>query len=137
MHGAVPQNYSGIGHAATNAPVSAPAYYLLNPHTGAETLESIADVQITTGTTAVPANSCLPSNTTYNTATMSGLTATSALFGPTPTTDVNSVTGWNQAGPTLYFVLKPTANTLNWQECNNTSSSITPSASVTWNVGAR
>lgn len=172
LHGAVPQNFSGVGVAASTVPIAVPNYNVLNPSTGAYApfaSSNLGDwsngtplngqvpvynsatgkwtpgangggatnIQITTGTTTIPANSCLPTNSTYYTAAMSGLATTSVVTGPTPTSDVNGVTGFNQAGPTLYFVMKPAANTLNWQLCNNTSSSITPSASITWNVGAR
>jgi hypothetical protein len=98
----------------------------------------VADTTISVGTTAVPANSCLPSNTTYNTVTMSGLTAAMAVTGPTPAASVASVTGFTPASTgQLYFVVVPTAGTLDWQICNPTNAGITPSSSTTWNIGAR
>lgn len=93
---------------------------------------SIADIQITTGTTLIAANTC-----TSNTATtMTGLLTTSAVIPPTPTSDTSAVTGWGASGG-LSFTYTPTANTFNWRVCNTTGSSITPGSSITWNVGAR
>lgn len=91
----------------------------------------IANVQITTGTTQVAANTC-----TANTATtMAGLASTSAIVPPTPTSSTIGVTGWGTNG--LVFKYYVTANTFNWSVCNMTSSAITPGSSITWNVGAR
>ncbi|HTM15689.1 MAG TPA: hypothetical protein VL135_02255 [Terracidiphilus sp.] len=91
----------------------------------------VANVQITTGTTQIAANTC-----TSNTATtMTGLTATSAIVPPTPTSSTVGVTGWGTDG--LVFKYYVAANTFNWSVCNVTGSSITPGASITWNVGAR
>jgi hypothetical protein len=91
----------------------------------------VANVQITTGTTQVAANSC-----TANTATtMTGLTTTSVVLPPTPTASTTGVTGWGSNG--LVFKYYVAANTFNWSVCNVTGSAITPGASITWNVGAR
>ena len=91
----------------------------------------IANIQITTGTTAIPALSC-----TTNTATpMTGLLTTSVIISPTPTTDTTSITGWGAVGG-LSFSYYVTAGTFNWSVCNTTSSSITPGGSIVWNVGA-
>lgn len=83
---------------------------------------------ITIGTTAIGANSCA----TAATLTMTGVT-TSSTFDFTPTADTSSVTGWGSTGG-LVLVPWPTANTLNYKVCNQTTASITPSASVTFNV---
>ena len=100
------------------------------------TLNNVTDIQITIATTTIPANSCLPSATTYYTATMAGLTATmTASF--TWSTNYASVTGWSPAGGTLYFTTYPTAGVLEYQVCNNTSTSITLSSSTVWNVSAK
>jgi hypothetical protein len=97
----------------------------------------VADITITVGTTSVPANSCLPSATTYNTATMTGLTAGMSVIGPTPATSVATVTGFTPASTgQLYFVVVPTSGILDWQICNGTGTAIIPSTSTTWNVGA-
>jgi hypothetical protein len=93
-----------------------------------------SNITITVGATAVPANSCLPTNTTFNTATMTSL-ATTMTLSFTPNASIASATGWEPSGPTLYFNAYPTANTLNWQVCNNSAASITPT-STTWNVSA-
>jgi len=91
----------------------------------------VANVQITTGTTQIAANGC-----TSNTATaMTGATTTSVILPPTPTSTTVGVTGWGTNG--LVFKYYVTANTFNWSVCNVTGSSITPGASITWNVGAR
>lgn len=91
----------------------------------------IANIQITTGTTAIPALSC-----TLNTATpMTGLLTTSVIISPTPTTDTSAITGWGAVGG-LSFSYYVTAGTFNWSVCNTTSASITPGGSIVWNVGA-
>ena len=91
----------------------------------------VADTTTTVGTTAVAANSC----TAATAVTMTGVT-TSMTFSFTPTTDISGVTGWGSTGG-LVIDAWPTANTLNYKVCNQTASSITPSASVTFNVSAR
>jgi hypothetical protein len=92
----------------------------------------IADIQITTGTTAIPGNSC-----TANTATaMTGLLTTSAIVPPTPTSSTTGVVGWGSSGG-LGFSYFPQAGIFNWSVCNPTAVSITPGGSLTWNVGAR
>jgi hypothetical protein len=91
---------------------------------------SVPNIQITTNTTAVAANTC----NAFTTTAMTGVT-TASVFNFTPTTDTHAVTGWGGTGG-LVFQAYPTANTLNWTVCNQTASSITPSSSVTWNVGA-
>jgi hypothetical protein len=93
-----------------------------------------SNTTITVGTTAVPANSCLPTNSTFYTATMTGL-ATTMTLQFTPNASIASATGWEPSGATLYFNAYPSSGTLNWQVCNNSSASITP-ASTTWNVSA-
>ncbi len=92
---------------------------------------SVADTTTTVGTTAITANSCTASTTV----TMNGVT-TSMTFSFTPTTDISGVTGWGSTGG-LVIDAWPTANTLDYKVCNQTASSITPSASVTFNVSAR
>lgn len=92
----------------------------------------ITSVQITTGVSAIAANTC-----TSNTATsMPGLLATSSIIPPAPTSSTVGVTGWGSSGG-LSFTYFPTANTFNWSVCNTTGLSITPGSSLTWNVGAR
>jgi hypothetical protein len=91
----------------------------------------IGNVQITTNTTQIAANTC-----TSNTPTaMAGLAATSVIIPPTPTSSTIGVTGWSTNS--LIFKYYVTANTFNWSVCNLTGSAITPGASITWNVGAR
>lgn len=92
---------------------------------------STANIQITTGTTLIAANTCTSSTAT----SMSGVTTTSAIIPPTPTTDTSAVTGWGSTGG-LSFTYFPTTNTFNWRVCNTTGLPITPGGSVTWNVGA-
>jgi hypothetical protein len=100
------------------------------------TMNAVPDVQVTIAATAVPANSCLPSSTTYYTVAMTGLTATmTANF--TPSANYASVTGWSAAGGALYFNAYPTAGTLEYQICNNTTAAITPSEATVWNVSAK
>jgi len=91
----------------------------------------IANATFTVGTTAIGANSCSSSSTVP----MTGV-ATTSVFMISPNADVSGTTGWGSTGG-LVIDAWPTANTLNYKVCNQTSSSITPSASVTFNVGAR
>jgi hypothetical protein len=88
----------------------------------------IANIQITTGTTLIAANTCTSSTGT----TMTGV-ATTSSFSVTPTTDTSAVTGWGSTGG-LSFTFFPTSNTFNWRVCNTTASPITPGGSVTWNI---
>lgn len=100
---------------------------------------SIASVQITTNTTAIPANTCQrPSDNTaaYQATTMTGVTTTSVIVSPTPTTATAAITGWGTT-PGLSFDYYVSANTFNWCVKNSTGASITPGGSITWNVGAR
>jgi hypothetical protein len=92
---------------------------------------SIANIQITTTTTALSANTC---EATAHTATMTGLLTTSTL-NYTPTSDTSGVAGWGSTGG-LFIDGVPTAGAVSWKVCNPTSAAITPGA-VTWNVSAR
>jgi hypothetical protein len=95
-----------------------------------------ANVTITVDTTSVPANSCLPTVTTYFTATMVGLDATMVpVFAHAA--DIASISGWTPATPGLYFNPLPTAGVLKWQICNGTAIDIIPGGSTTWNVSAK
>jgi hypothetical protein len=96
---------------------------------------SIVDVQVVMPTVAITANTCFGSAlNTEATVTMTGVTTTMA-FSASPTTNPAAVTGWGSSGG-LVLWMRPTANTLNWQVCNQTASSITPGA-LTMNVSAR
>ena len=94
--------------------------------------QSVANIQITTGTTPIAGNTC----TTNTATTMTGLTTTSAIIPPTPTTSTAAVTGWGSVGG-LSFTYYATAGVFNWSVCNTTATSITPGGSRVWNVGAR
>ena len=91
----------------------------------------IANSTFTIGTTAIPANTC----TAPATITMTGV-LTSSVFEMTPASDISAVTGWGSSGG-LKIVSWPTANTFNYRACNSTALSITPSSTVTFNIGAR
>lgn len=93
---------------------------------------SIANIQITTGTTLIAANTCTSATNT----TMTGVTTTTAIVPPTPTTDTSAVTGWGSTGG-LFFTYWVTTNTFSWRVCNGTASPITPGGSITWNVGGK
>jgi hypothetical protein len=92
----------------------------------------IPNVQITTGTTPIAANTCTASTPTA----MTGLLTTSTVIPPTPTSSTTGVVGWGSSGG-LGFAYNVTAGTFNWSVCNGTAASITPGGSITWNVGAR
>lgn len=120
---------TNISSAATGTPLCKSS--LGGATTLSCTSPGITNTTTTVGTTAISPNSC----TSAITATMTGLLTSSVLIF-TPSTDISTVTGWGSTGG-LTIVAWPTANTLNYKVCNQTSSSITPSASVTFNVGAR
>jgi hypothetical protein len=99
---------------------------------------SVANNTVTVGTSALAANSCYSAGGVLNTATsvtMTGLTTTMTLSF-TPNADISGVTGWGATGG-LVIRAWPTANTANIKICNQTSGSITPSGSVTFNISAR
>jgi hypothetical protein len=98
---------------------------------GLGNVTNIANTTITIGTTLISANTC----TSNSTATMTGVASTST-FNFTANASVTGVTGWGSTGG-LVIAAYPTSNTLNYSVCNQTASSITPSASVTFNVSAR
>lgn len=87
-----------------------------------------ANTTITVGTTAIAANTC----TAASTVSLAGVTTTSTL-NFTSVGDPTAVTGWGSTGG-LTIAPWGTANTVNYKICNQTASSITPSASVTFNV---
>jgi hypothetical protein len=86
-------------------------------------------------TTTIGANACVPAAGSGGTSvTMAGLTSAMTLKF-TPTTDTSNVTGWgNPAGGVLYILPLSGSGAFTYHVCNNTSSSITTSASVTFNV---
>jgi hypothetical protein len=92
----------------------------------------VADATTTVGTAAISANTC----TSATTVAMTGVT-TAMTFTFTPTADLSAVTGWGAGGATLFLDAWPSANALNYKVCNNSSASITPGSSTTWNVSAR
>lgn len=91
----------------------------------------IANSSFAVGTSAISANAC----TVAATVSMPGLTASSALI-ISPAADLSGVTGWGSTGG-LVVDAWPTSGTFNYKVCNQTNSSITPSGSATFNVGAR
>lgn len=95
------------------------------------TSSGIANTTTTVGTTAIGANAC----TSTTTVTMTG-TATTTTFSFSPNADLSGTTGWGSSGG-LTIDAWPTTNTLNYKVCNQTSASITPGASVTFNVSAK
>lgn len=90
----------------------------------------IADVTFALPTSSIGANSC----TAVGTVPMAGLT-TAMGFYTAFTSDPSGVNGWGANGG-MVFTAWPTANTLNWKVCNQTSGAITPGA-IGINVGAR
>jgi hypothetical protein len=93
--------------------------------------DGIVNVTTTVGTTPIGANTC----TSTTTVSMPGVT-TLSVFNFIPNADVSGVTGWGSVGG-LTINSWPTAGALNYKICNQTASSITPGASVTFNVGAK
>lgn len=93
----------------------------------------IANTTVTTNTTAIAANTCVAGP--GSPVAMTGV-ATTSVFDVVPNADITGVNGWGNFGG-LIISAWPTANAFNFKVCNQTGSSITPGASVTWNVGAR
>ncbi len=96
-----------------------------------------APVTVTAGTSAIGANLCNTTIGTPTTVTMTGAT-TAMTAKVTPTSDLTGVTGWSPSstGQLYWYAWISAANTLSYYYCNPTASSITPSASTTWNVSA-
>jgi len=110
--------------------------------TGYATATYVADTTITVGSSvAFSANTCSSATGTANTASTVSMTnlATTMTLQFTPNSDVKGITGWGpSAAGQLYF--QPwvsSAGTASYYVCNNTSATITTSASVTWNVSAK
>jgi hypothetical protein len=93
----------------------------------------IPNATLTISTTAIAANTCTIASTIN---TLTGLSTTSTI-NITPQTDVASITGWGATGGLVIDAWPASANTMQYKVCNQTSASITPGASVTFNVSAR
>lgn len=93
----------------------------IQPIAGTQTIVSGSQAM---GTSAISSGTCA---TVINT-TATGVAATDAIQA-TPNADPTGVTGYAVAsGGSLYIVVWPTANTINWKVCNPTSGSLTPAA---------
>lgn len=90
-----------------------------------------AKVSITLTTSSIGANSCEGAHTQ----TLSGLSSSSSL-APTPNSDPSGLVGWGPGSPGLWLDIWPSANTVNWKVCNNSSSALTPGGAVVANIGA-
>jgi hypothetical protein len=148
--GAISQGYWDVGQAAGSAmPTSNNSGHISFGGVNSSTVNGpLCQWNSTTSTaTNCPANTSIANITvaantgpyaagcgSARSSAMTGVT-TASTFTFTPATDISSVTGWSTMN--LYFLSWPTANTLNYRICNNTASSITPSASVTFNVSAK
>jgi hypothetical protein len=94
---------------------------------------SLTNVQITTNTTSIAANTCAAGP--GSPVSMPGVT-TLSVFDVTATVDTSAITGWGATGG---LIISPwvTANAFNYKVCNQTTAPIIPGSSVTWNVGAK
>jgi hypothetical protein len=124
---ATPSNFGAVKPDGTSITVAG----------GVISASRIANILTTVGTTAIAANTC--SSTV--TVTMTGVVAPApptpgSVFVFTDTADNSAVTGWGSSGG-LIVKSWPTTDTLNYKVCNTTGTSITPSASVSFDVGAR
>ena len=165
LHGAVPQNFNGVGVSATTAPLAAPQYNVLNPSTGAYAPFGTANLADWTNNGVI--NGSVPTwNSTTNkwtpgspggvadvaisvlsgtqaanscsakaTAGMPGL-STSMVLLPGYSSDPTSIIGWGSSGGMVFQAWPDSANTLGWRVCNQTTASITYGA-ITFNVGAK
>lgn len=137
--------HTGSGGDATVAPPLAGADYLAMKggvlsysHSGAAYVPFvngtavIANATITVPATAIAANTC----NTVTAITMTGL-ATTSVIAAIPQVDVSAVTGWGATGGLVLDIWPSAANTASVKTCNQTASSITPSAAVTFNLGAK
>lgn len=89
----------------------------------------VANTTATYAGATVTANTCVAQTPI----TMSGLkTSATIYFGNS--TDPSGINGWGSIGG-MVWAAWPTANTVNWKVCNQTSSSI-PAGAITWNVSA-
>jgi hypothetical protein len=85
----------------------------------------------TVGTTQIAANSCSAASTVSVVGT-----TTASVINFTPSSDITAVTGWGITGG-LVIAAWPTQDAVNYKVCNQSNAAITPSAAVTFNVGAR
>lgn len=92
----------------------------------------ISNTTITTGTSAI--NATCSSNTLSSGVTMTGLTTSNTLTF-TPTSDLSSVTGWENGD--IYFVPVLGSGSFQWRLCTSNASGETPGGSVTWNVSGK
>ena len=123
---------TGLVYASTSGVPTAATASQVATVLGSASL-ALVNTTATVGTTAIAANTCA----SQTAVTMTGLASTMTLQF-TPNANTATVTGWGSpSAGLLYIVAYPTANTVNWSVCNPTSSSITPSSSVTFNVSAR
>jgi hypothetical protein len=97
----------------------------------------VADVDVSVGSFAVPANTCYGStgSTTPATFTMTGLT-TAMGIAPTFTTNASAITGWGTSGGLNINAWASGAGTGSYLICNPTGSSITGGA-ITFRMLAR
>jgi hypothetical protein len=104
---------------------------------GLPTGTGIANVTISIGSFAIPANTCYGStgSTTPATVTQTGVT-TSSRISPGFTGNPSAITGWGTAGGLNLAVWPSAANTDSYLVCNSTSGSITGGA-ITFVLGAQ
>jgi len=143
-NGLVPQFTAGTGKlsssglqvanvvASTNS-VNLPESRITNLTTDLASKQTSLPVKSTAtiSTTSVAANSCAGPFSL----SLIG-TTTASVINFTPSSDITAVTGWGITGG-LVIAAWPTQDTVNYKVCNQSNAAITPSASVTFNVGAR
>jgi hypothetical protein len=95
------------------------------------TVQTIASGTATMGTGAITSGGCA----TAVTATATGAATTDRIVA-TPNVDPTGVSGYGpSASGSLYIQAFPTANTVSFKVCNNTSGTITPAAlTLNWAV---
>jgi hypothetical protein len=90
---------------------------------------TVASYTITTNTTSVAAGTC----TAQTGVTVTGMATSSTVTQPNPTTTISGVSGWGSGGSLRIQIEPPTANTFNYDICNDDPGAAhTPGSSVTW-----
>jgi len=131
------QTIASNGTARTQRPTLnfSPAFSVTDSSSPAQTTIGINKVVITLPTSTITGNTCIPSSSTFYSATLTGAVP-GATFSTSFNENPNAVVGWGATGG-LVVNLWPdptTPNQLDWSVCNQSTGSVTPGA-ISLNVG--